>query len=1134
MKIQNAGKANYLLRGPQKIQYDRNLPYKQESAHDQSRHHQKRSTSQKNQSSLNQINQSCSKEEIIEQWMRQSSSSDQKRTTNTAKNSSEAVAQSAAPSADFHGGQDGLRKQGDEEELRQFAYDVAESLVNTLEQNQLGPSSQQPQVRRESNGSSSVKSFHTATSTTNTMHQQRSFEQNQTKATHGESQGVFRAIPAQANLDAPEGNWENWREIAEQRRQEERKKGAQREQQKKMQTKGRTQQQQQNIQQTVHQQQFHEVKQEQFLQEQQSIKEKQIQAIHERQKGGIANETVSTRQQEAKLEQRPMASAEANPPGVPPKSLKEKKYMVQQQREHEQLMTHQQRWTQGQQKSSNVEQNRLTEQTRLEEQRRMDEQKRTMEEHRRIEEVKRIEEQRRIEELKRQEEQRTLHEHRRMEEKRRIEEQRRIEEVKRQEEQRTLEEHRRMEEKRRIEEQRRLEATRFQEELHVLDQRKMEQQRQQEHLASERDLVAQQQKRRFVEERRRYEEVQQSHQQVLHNDEMHRAQQSQMSSDSKHVRRAPKAKLQKAQSFNQEDMESSLLRADQFANIKTGMVNEKRNFWLRSSSNERLDSPQWHQSPGPRRRWIGEKDWMRQQALRSMDDTGRAESSMAQANDFGNVRQVVSDWTNIAKSRSSTAILQDDHLSRSRPGSSLSRPIPAWLREDQAATEGSTSLTKDIHTNQVRETVDKWPSKSREGSQQPNSGRSTPAPTKHIGQSFADNRIAKDGKLAFKQDEVLMTSNQTSSSSVANKSVGGCSLEPPLKLVNVAVMKANNGENEKMTFSQTAQQQMKGFSQYSSSTLNTTKTKVTNEQHQHQNESRITASTTRDDQISKQTESSKSKESAVKEFFFEPANKKTPPLIPFSKKDAPNRNGPIHYQAPTTPAQSKSINNTANSVQVSNQSNTRAFGSKAGAMLPSEDPKVRSTPPHEPSHFALKTSNVFPATPSKSAPTPPKITPTPPKITPTPPHVAPMATQGTPTPPRPTPMSPHAALRSPHVAPAVPTPTQEPKQESPQKVEEVDSRRFTSKETKATFGPSPPKIPFSKGKGTVVDHSQKKPPMPAPRIPSPDRKVQPMPKPKSTPVLPLANATRPTDTGLPMPVAQSWFDPNREGTEASE
>lgn len=117
-KIRNAGKSSHQLQGPRRIQYDRNLPYPTEGGNASDQHHfqQKSSTSKTNSSSLNQLAQSCSKEEIIEQWMRQSSSNPSQK-IHSANNEEEK----------------GLGSKQNDDELRKFAYDVAQSMVSSME-----------------------------------------------------------------------------------------------------------------------------------------------------------------------------------------------------------------------------------------------------------------------------------------------------------------------------------------------------------------------------------------------------------------------------------------------------------------------------------------------------------------------------------------------------------------------------------------------------------------------------------------------------------------------------------------------------------------------------------------------------------------------------------------------------------------------------------------------------------------------------------------------------------------------------------------------------------------------------------------------------------------------------------------
>lgn len=985
---------------------------------------------------------------------------------------------------------------------------------------------------------------------------------------------MFRAVPAQANPDVQEGNWENWREIAEQRRQEERQRAAQKAHQR-MGTQRQEQQGSPNIknrqQQTTSYHQYQssssqQMKQEHYYQEQQSIKERQIQAIHQQNQAQAQQQQqriMEPQQQQTNVNMKVASSKFSHEMSQDQRSLKEKKLALQQQRDHERRKRQEEQrileqGTQHQQmkfeEEQRIQQKKFQEEKRFQEEQRIQEQK--IQEEKRFHEEQRIQQQRRIQEEQRVQQQRA-------QEQKKIQEEQRIQQQ-RLEKEKKIQEQRRIQELKYFEEQQRLEETRLNEEKKRFEeQMRMEEQRKQ----AEQDLVIRQQRERFEAERKRYEQTQE-HRQLFKHEEKHLARQIEPQKAEPKTRRAPKAKLQKAQSFNQEDMES--LKTDHFANIKTGQVNEKRHFWMRSSSNERLNEQRF-QSPGPRRRWIGEKDWIRQQALKNLDNTHPG-SSLIPATDLGNVKHVAKDWSNIVKSKSSTAILQDDYETRSRPGSGLSRPIPSWLKEDQVS-DSSSLLTRDIHTNQVKETVETWPSKSRETSQQPQSGRSTPAPTRHIGESFADNRIAKDGKVDLKYQ---------GTSAKAGKAQSGHGPEPSLKLVNVAVMRSKHEDQDKITFSHTAQEQMKSFT--------SSETKVTTSSHSSHTsqEQSFSSSLTPSKTIGMQETFS---EATKHEQPFQEHGKKVPPVIPFgtnSSKTTQNLNSQEHFQQMASKQQNAKAERTSlnkqgftykeqtenkkstgsafetspnpkglttkgqdsydqrdfttqsYNQQSKEESVTNSFKSSTSKNYNSDfqqQPQNQATKSQEPREFFFSPPTQSTQQPSRSAL----------ETTPNQDKMSKNFSQTTSS-------QFHTVLENQssqdskfHSHGHIPAKVEAPPTKSPQtpivevQMQGVDNsfnKPETSKESsKRTFGRTPPKIPFSKGK-TYEEGTQGKPPFPSPRIPSPDKRPPPtMPKPKMQPIVPLNVPSKdlepPPPQGLPMPVSQSWFDPAREA-EPSE
>ena len=103
--------------------------------------------------------------------------------------------------------------------------------------------------------------------------------------------------------------------------------------------------------------------------------------------------------------------------------------------------------------------------------------------------------------------------------------------------------------------------------------------------------------------------------------------------------------------------------------------------------------------------------------------------------------------------------------------------------------------SQELKTNKVNDTVQTW-GKKESGT---TSGRSTPAPSRNIGETFTENRVAK-----------TVTENK-SANSWRTKTP-----EPTLKLVNVSVEKSA-GSNQNIHISENAQKQMASFVSSSSS-----------------------------------------------------------------------------------------------------------------------------------------------------------------------------------------------------------------------------------------------------------------------------------------------------------------------------
>merc|ERR1712106_178207 len=263
-----------------------------------------------------------------------------------------------------------------------------------------------------------------------------------------------------------------------------------------------------------------------------------------------------------------------------------------------------------------------------------------------------IEEKTRQEEFKRAEEQRLkqqelkkIEEEKKRQEILRFEKLKQEEELKRQEEARLEQEMRRQ-----IEMQQQLDIQRKREQQLLLEQQQLEIQRQQEQqqiLMQQQQLEIQHQR----EEQKRMDIERQRDQQLL-------LEQQKIQQESISVRdHIPK--IAKTKSFEASQDGNEVKHEDHLSLIKTGQVNEKRNFWIRSTSADRLN--QVSLSPAPRRRRI---DWNANKQKENDDPESRPGSSLGQAN-TGSVRNLSSGF--IAKSKSSAAVMQDDEFERGRP-----------------------------------------------------------------------------------------------------------------------------------------------------------------------------------------------------------------------------------------------------------------------------------------------------------------------------------------------------------------------------------------------------------------------------------------------------------------------------------
>lgn len=248
--------------------------------------------------------------------------------------------------------------------------------------------------------------------------------------------------------------------------------------------------------------------------------------------------------------------------------------------------------------------------------------------------------------------------------------------------------------------------------------------------------------------------------------------------------RAHIPKLSKTRSIDrsQDRINEAQRGDDHLGKVRTGQVNEKRNFWIRSTSADRMGSQTL--SPAPRRRRI---DGWNNKQKENEDPESRPGSSLG-APGTGSVRNISNGF--ISKSKSSAAVMQDEE-ERGRP---RHRAVPgsSWTKEKYDEQTNQTFLkSQEVKTNKVNDTITSWGKHDTTAS-----GRSTPVPSRHIGQVFAENKVAK-------------VENEKSANSWRTKTP-----EPSLKLVNVCVEKGP-GSTQNIHISDNAHSQMANFAQES-------------------------------------------------------------------------------------------------------------------------------------------------------------------------------------------------------------------------------------------------------------------------------------------------------------------------------
>ncbi len=219
--------------------------------------------------------------------------------------------------------------------------------------------------------------------------------------------------------------------------------------------------------------------------------------------------------------------------------------------------------------------------------------------------------------------------------------------------------------------------------------------------------------------------------------------------------------------------------------VKTGQVIQRRNFWIRSSSTDRLGeaavAAATTSSPAPRRRQLDKWNHQPQKTDHGGEDGGessRPGSALGHHLNTGSVKQLTSGL--LARSKS-TAALTSWSMSNGPP-LPPSRTT-AWTKEkfDQQAASASSCVVgglkssiklEEVRTNQVADTLTTWTARQEGASPVPPPPAAERCPSSNIGHGFAEN-------LSLRRPEMERRP--------PNSWRSRATPEPSLRLVNVSV-----------------------------------------------------------------------------------------------------------------------------------------------------------------------------------------------------------------------------------------------------------------------------------------------------------------------------------------------------------
>ena len=369
------------------------------------------------------------------------------------------------------------------------------------------------------------------------------------------------------------------------------------------------------------------------------------------------------------------------------------------------------------------------------------------------------------------------------------------------------EERKKTEELERIQKNEELKRQRLEEHRRKNEEKELEMQKQK---MEEEERLRKESENRKIEESKRREKIKREQEKRLE------LEKTRTQMEKSELKRAPRIlKKDSFQAINNSTSNLSMKKSTE-SNVRTGHVNDKRSFWLRSTENLHA---RHEMSPGPRRRCLGGKDWIRSET--TPEPISRPGSSLGQtvADTGRNVKHTAANWSNLSKSRSSAAVLLQESQNRdpaqlarprSRNDQSIKLVKSKWAQEERGLSQERRAFD-EAQTHQVQDTLSGWGKNNEEGV---HSGRNTPNPTRHISEMFADSKIGSETwKKAEKQETAVETNTSTMTSERIRHKSGATpwrtkTPEPGLKILNVSV-ESPHGSN--VHISQNAEAQMASF-----------------------------------------------------------------------------------------------------------------------------------------------------------------------------------------------------------------------------------------------------------------------------------------------------------------------------------